>query len=84
MPEILRIIKRNYELLKSLHRNAFQEDEFIHMPVADFKELGIDTRFYTSILTDNDGKTWNCIFERGYYLDQKHTYVQDFPQQAEI
>lgn len=84
MPEILRIIKRNYELLKSSDRKALEENESIHMPVSDFKQLGIDSRFYTSTLIDSDGNTWYCIFERAYYIGDTYAYIKDFPQQAEV
>lgn len=84
MPEILRIIKRNYELLKSTNRHPMEENEGVFMPIGEFNNLGIDTRFYTSRVTDKDGEIWYCLFERGYRTDEKYAYLQDFPGQAKI
>lgn len=84
MPEILRIIKRNYELLKSTNRNPMEENEGVFMSIGEFNNLGIDTRFYTSTVIDKDGLIWYCLFERGYRTDKTYAYLQDFPGQAKI
>ena len=46
--------------------------------------MGFDFRFFTSTYLDKEGETWNCLFERGYKIDDDLVIVQDFPEMAEI
>lgn len=82
-PEILKIIKRNYEILK-LHNKRTPVDETLSLPTKTLLQDGLNTKFYTSKFTDHLGNEWHCIFERCYNLGKDTTFIQDFPDQAEL
>jgi predicted nucleic acid-binding Zn ribbon protein len=83
-PEILKIIKRNYEILKTLHREPLESNEGTFLPKIELSSMGFDFRFFTSTYLDKEEKTWNCLFERGYKFEDDLVVVQDFPEMAEI
>ncbi|MBS1504853.1 MAG: hypothetical protein JST32_22525 [Bacteroidetes bacterium] len=84
LPEIFRIIKRNYEILKGL--GPLGPDEGILVEKGGVKDYGIDPRFFTSIYIDGD-QIWRFCFERGWWEPETEKggwEVRDRPGQAEI
>ncbi|WP_146202860.1 hypothetical protein [Pedobacter paludis] len=82
-PEIFRIIKRNYEILKKAYPNPMKDNEngMIDSPL--LKQKGFNPKFFTSVLIDAGGQPWHCVFEMGFITGDKSTLVKDFPQQAQ-
>lgn len=83
MPEIIRIIKRNYEILKRWNR-PFEQNESGFTNTKNLIADGFNPKFFTSIIKDEYGREWRCIFERGFSVDSELTEIRDFPKQAEI
>lgn len=81
-PEILRIIKKNYEILKS-HSKTPLIDQSLNLPSQTLIDEGLNPKFYTSSFTDDQGTEWKCIFERCYSMGHTQSVIQDFPEQAE-
>ena len=84
MPEIFRIIKRNYEILKRGWERPMEENESIMKDTTELIAKGFNPKFFTSITTEKNGMTWYCIFEMGFAMGDKYTFVKDFPDQANI
>lgn len=85
IPEIIRIIKKNYEILKPIVRNiCFVGDYITYDSVEEFMRLGINTKFFTSIHTDDYDCTWHCVFECGYRIVDTKVLVGIFSEQAKI
>ena len=81
-PEILRIIRKNYEILKS-HGKSPLVDQTLDLPSKTLLEEGLNPKFYTSSFTDGQGTDWKCLFERCYHMEQVQSLIQDFPEQAD-
>lgn len=84
--QIFEIIKKNYEILKKNSHPDVIVDHNRHQyyDINDFYATGINTKFITSIYVDETGDSWNCVFDRGYYMDFEQVIVKDFPEQAEM
>lgn len=82
-PEIFRIIKRNYEILKR-GSGPFEKNEGAFMKTSDFIGSGVNPKFFTSTTVDEHGQTWRCVFERCFSMGDEYTLFRDFPDQAEI
>lgn len=82
-PKIIRIIKNNYEILKS-HSKRPLIDQTLNLPSTILTGEGLNPKFYTSCFTDSQGTEWKCIFERCYSMGDDQSFIQDFPEQAEI
>lgn len=72
MPEILKIIKRNYEILLSF--GAIEEGSEIFIPKETLLKKGFNFRFFTSI--DERKKYFYC-FERGWREVFESIYIRD-------
>lgn len=83
-PEIFRIIKRNYQILKRKFPRALEPNEYYNPETEIFLSLGIDTRFCTSTFIDHEGKHWACVFEMCFCLGKAYCFVKDFPEQAQV
>ncbi|PWS30262.1 hypothetical protein [Pedobacter paludis] len=83
-PEIFRIIKKNYELLKKVYRRPMEADVSGTMKTEEFLLMGVNPRFCTSSFTDSQGMTWFCMFEICICVGETFTFVKDFPDQAKI
>ena len=81
MPEILRIIRRNYEILQSL--GNIPDGSQIFLPKTALLQKGLDFRFYTSV-KDNGEERYSYCFERGWRESDGTVYIQDDFKQAEI
>lgn len=83
IPEIFRIIKRNYELLKAM--GPLGPGEGLLSEKGSLKDMGIDTRFFTSIYIEGD-QIWRFCFERGWREFEEENSgweIQDCREQAE-
>ncbi|MCX2476055.1 hypothetical protein OQZ33_17105 [Pedobacter sp. MC2016-05] len=40
---------------------------------------GFNPKFFTSIYTDEKGVQWPCVFEMGFNMGEKNTWVRDYP-----
>lgn len=84
MPEIFRIIKRNYEILKSITvGEALEINTRIQIPAEELIKKGLNIKFYTSSYTDDQG-TWKFCFERGWLMDMEDFQIRDRPEQARV
>ena len=82
LPEIIRIIKRNYQILQSKRHGPLEEGLQLYMPVKELINDGFNFKYFTSIYEDEDG-LWRFCFERGWRKDDEYFYIQDRPEQAE-
>jgi len=81
--EILKIIKRNYEILKSYQKAKFIEGETIYFKKEDLEKDGVNQNFFTSIWIDRD-QIWKFCFERGWMISGDFCYVTDRDEQIQI
>ncbi|RZJ33282.1 MAG: hypothetical protein EOO18_09120 [Chryseobacterium sp.] len=81
-PEIFRIIKKNYELLKRGRIRHMDDNEYIMMKTNDFLADGVNPKFITSTFTSENGSVWKCFFEMCFSMGKEHTIIKDFPDQA--
>lgn len=82
LPEILKIIKRNYELLQSYYHGTIEADTAVRIKTESFLTGGFNPKFFTSIKKIH-GETWRFCFERGFIIGEKYCYVRDEHSQAE-
>jgi len=82
-PEIFRIIKKNYEILKQGFPGQIEEKYYTVCDTEVFVNSGINLKFYTSSFESSD-KQWYCIFDRCYSINLEDTMIMDVPEQAEI
>jgi len=82
LPEILRIIKRNYQILQSMRHGPLEEGLQVYMPVKELIKEGFNFKYFTSIYEDEDG-LWRFCFERGWREVDEYFFIQDRPEQAE-
>jgi len=84
IPEIIRIIKGNYEILKPITKNITHIDEYRYYDnLEEFLKLGINPNFFTSTFTDKDGTIWYCVFDCGFCIADNGAMVGLFPDQEE-
>jgi predicted nucleic acid-binding Zn ribbon protein len=83
--EIIRIIWKNYEILKNSYRHQMLTNEMIVFKGREhFIQSGINPKFFTSIHTDKNGLVWYCVFERCFTIGEEQGFVTDIPEQAKI
>ncbi|MFI5452246.1 hypothetical protein ACHMWN_08825 [Pedobacter sp. UC225_61] len=80
MPEILRIIKRNYEILRSY--GEIERDTEIFVNKEKIMEKGFNFKFFTSI--DDTDEPYRYCFEKGFRVIGDYVYIKDDLTQAEI
>lgn len=84
LPEIFRIIKRNYELLKKHGGNTLMgADEGVFFDKEQILQEGFNPKFFTST-TEIDGSLWRFCFERGWQMGETDFLIRDRPEQAEV
>ncbi|RZJ76754.1 MAG: hypothetical protein EOO45_01190 [Flavobacterium sp.] len=83
VPEIIKVIKKNYDFIKSMHKQPLI-GEILSIPAKELQKENFNPKFYTSSFTDEQGTIWNCLFERCYTIGDESAFVQDFPKQAEL
>ena len=66
LPEVFRIIKKNYEILQSLHLETLKREEHCHVETKLLLAKGMNFKFFTSQYIDRDGTRFNCCFELGW------------------
>jgi len=82
-PEIFRIIKHNYELLKAL-KPPHEPDSYIWIKDTEYTlKEGFNSKFFTSIYKEPSGSIWYCIFEYGFCMGEKDMQICWLPDQAE-
>ncbi|MCR8556923.1 DUF2116 family Zn-ribbon domain-containing protein [Mucilaginibacter sp. BJC16-A38] len=85
LPEIFKIIKRNYEILQGYSLKGLHEDEAIFTDTWRLKEQGFNFKFFTSQVIERDGERINCCFEFGWYEEVSSTCSMVYrPRQAKI
>jgi len=83
LPEIIRVIKQNYELLKAEARREIEFNEEVYLELDKMLQKGFNPKFFTSILEEK-GVTWRFCFERGWRVIDTTIYIRDLPEQAEV
>ena len=83
IPEILRVIKRNYQILLT-HFN-FESDPgvIIGTTIENLKELGFNDKFCTSVEEEN-GQLWKFCFDRGWCSIGEEVWVRRNPNNARL
>ncbi|WP_448104343.1 hypothetical protein [Pedobacter panaciterrae] len=84
LPEIFRIIKRNYELINTSNLPKENEEFLYYDDMSGLLAQGFKSKSFTSVFTDENVKTWHCIFDVGFHLDGKFMEVGWLPKQVEI
>lgn len=80
IPEILKILKNNYAILKALGPLEIEREYCLPSHVLSNSDLNI--RFYTSTDIDEKGITWYCVFDRCYYFDDGMDFIKDIPEKG--
>lgn len=80
IPEILRILKNNYAILKAI--GPLEIEREYCLPKQELSNSDLNTRFYTSTDVDENGITWYCIFDRCYHLDNGMDFIKDIPEKG--
>jgi predicted nucleic acid-binding Zn ribbon protein len=83
LPEIFRIIKHNYTLLKSHGDRQLDENEYLYFPLKEITEAGFNFKYFTSIYQDG-AELWRFCFERGWRIEGDFCYIRDIPEQANL
>jgi hypothetical protein len=83
LPEIFKIIKNNYRILKSYAHKTLDPDVQLYFPAKDLISDGINVNYFTSIYQDG-AELWRFCFERGWRIDGDTCYVRDIPEQANL
>jgi len=81
IPEIFRIIKKNYEILKS-HGSLGQDKQF-YFDAKILADEGFNFNFCTSVYEEKD-TVWKFCFERGWCISGTTCFIMDRPEQAEV
>lgn len=81
--EILNIIKRNYQILKSYQKVKLVDGERIYFNKEDLEKDGLNQNFFTSIWIENDQIRKFC-FERGWTISGDLCLVTDRDEQVRI
>jgi hypothetical protein len=81
--DIVKIIKRNYEILKEGIPGQLREDEFIQCGTSELMQSGLNLKYYTGSFSLGN-QQWYCIFDRCYCISGDTTIIQDFPEQAAL
>ncbi|QEC53613.1 uncharacterized protein with Zn-ribbon domain DUF2116 [Anseongella ginsenosidimutans] len=81
--EIIRIIKNNYQILLTNFDLEPDPNAASFMNSKQFQELGLNEKFYTSVLIEN-GELWKYCFDRGWSAGKTTVWVKRNPNQAEI
>jgi len=81
LPEILRIIKRNYQILKSKGPGPMDKYFQLIIPVEELVNEGFNFKYFTSIYFFGN-ELWRFCFERGWRKDDEYFYIQDRPEQV--
>jgi hypothetical protein len=83
LPEIFKIIKRNYGILQTHHPEKLHPDERISFDIADLKADGFNFKFFTS--TDEiDGEAYKFCFDIGWLRSGDLCLLVYRPEQAKI
>jgi hypothetical protein len=84
IPEIFRIIKKNYEILRS-YDAPHQKDSFIWLEdKTELLKQGYNDKFYTNSYAEPSGPTWHCCFEIGVSIGDSGAFIKYLPEQAEL
>lgn len=83
LPEILKVIKRNYQILKSTNKSLLNYNERISVPISELNAKGFNFKFITSIHKDSE-ELWMFCFERGYRIEGSHCIILDRPSQIQL
>ncbi|GAA3976628.1 putative nucleic acid-binding Zn ribbon protein [Mucilaginibacter dorajii] len=82
LPEIFRIIKRNYEILKENCPQVLDHDENMLVNAKEFLKTGFSPKFFTSVHITSYGEIWYCCFELGFRIGEDYAFIRHFPEQA--
>jgi len=82
LPEIFRIIKKNYESLKENCPKALDHDENVFLNAKEFLKTSFNPKFFTSVHTNPNGEIWYCCFELGFRIGEEYAFIRHFPEQA--
>lgn len=82
LPEIFKIIRRNYEILKSF--GPIEANSGFFSDKGSLKAEGINTKYFTSIYMEGD-VLWKFCFERGWLEHEDGGWViQDRMEQVDV
>jgi hypothetical protein len=82
--EIIKIIKRNYEILKrEIPGKVIDKYGTIQCDSDVVAQSGLNRRFYTSSFNGSGG-TWYCVFDRCYSIQGDNFYMIDSSDQLDI
>jgi predicted nucleic acid-binding Zn ribbon protein len=86
LPEIFRIIKNNYAILKGFELVHDTELTYWMEDKKVLTDTGYNFKFFTSIHADNSGNIFHCCFEYGVCAseDSQGAILQYLPEQVEI
>jgi predicted nucleic acid-binding Zn ribbon protein len=80
IPEILKILKNNYAILKTIVPIETYKEYLLADGSLRKSELNI--RFYTSTDIDDNGIMWYCVFDRCYRFDNGMDFIKDIPEKG--
>lgn len=84
LPEIFKIIKRNYEILQSLGTEKLEYGSYSSVSINYLKKQGFNFRFCTSIHEGERAQVWKFCFEYGWLEGVDDVTLAFWEDQAEI
>ena len=83
LPEIFKIIKRNYEILQTYHPEELHPDASIYFDIKDLKDQGFNFKFFTST-GEIRGELYYFCFDIGWLRSGDLCFLVYRPDQAKI
>ena len=80
---ILKIIERNYDILKRAYPHPIVPARYEYIAVARMDKK-FDPDFFTSIYQTPDGERWYVCFDRGWRIVGERYHMKDFLEKAWI
>lgn len=84
LPEIFRIIKRNYEILQDIGATNIKSKKYYRVSREQLMKDGFNFRFCTSACSDRDNAIWKFCFEYGWQEMGGDVLLGYWNDQAEI
>ncbi|OKS86116.1 hypothetical protein [Mucilaginibacter polytrichastri] len=83
IPEVFRIIKKNYEILQQFSPDGIPSGERKMVLITELIQLGFNPKFHTSIWQDGDA-IWKFCFEKGWGFGEPDAYLIERTEQADL
>jgi len=66
LPEIFKIIKQNYNILKTYDLEKLKDNQHLIVPRTELQHKGLNFKFFTSTYTNEFKERWKFCFDLGW------------------